>query len=69
MSAEEYASASVVHLRTRKPVFDGKDWNLTARFKAGSWKTFSPSIRAEKRIGEVSLSADASFLRSEGDYT
>ena len=69
MSAEEYASASVVHLRTRKPVFDGKDWNLTARFKAGSWKTFSPSIRAEKRIGKVSLSADASFLRSEGDYT
>ena len=69
MSAEEYASASVVHLRTRKPVFDGKDWNLTARFKAGSWKTFSPSIRAEKRIGKVSLSADASFLRSEGDYS
>ncbi|MGN0201682.1 MAG: TonB-dependent receptor plug domain-containing protein [Candidatus Cryptobacteroides sp.] len=68
MSAEEYASASVVHLQTRVPVFDGKDWNLKARLKAGSWKTFSPSLRVEKKFGNVALSADAAMLRSDGDY-
>ncbi|MGN1214847.1 MAG: TonB-dependent receptor plug domain-containing protein [Candidatus Cryptobacteroides sp.] len=68
MSADEYASASVVHLRTRVPVFGEKDWNLTARLKTGSWGTFSPSLRVEKKFRKAALSADAAMLRSDGDY-
>lgn len=68
MTAEEHASGSVVHLRTRTPVFGDKDWNLRANVKAGSWGTFNPSIGFDRKIKGVSLSANASCLSSEGNY-
>ena len=67
-SAAEYASASSVYLRTRRPAFDGKDYNLMARFKGGSFGSLNPSMRYERKIGKVALSAEGMYLRTRGDY-
>jgi len=67
-SATEYASGSTVYLKTKVPVFISKPFNVTARIKAGSFSSFSPSVRYEQKIGKVSLSAEGMYLYSKGDY-
>lgn len=67
-SAAEYASGSSVYLRTKTPVFDGKPFNIMARVKAGSFGSINPTIRYERKLRNLSLSAEGMYLRSEGDY-
>ena len=45
-SAKDFASASAVYLKTKKPKFEkGKKTNLLVRYKAGSIQLINPSIR------------------------
>ena len=68
LSASDFASASSVYLRTRMPSFSKGDTALSARIKYGSFGTFSPSIRLERRIRNSAVSADMSYVTSCGDY-
>lgn len=67
-SANEYASGSTLYLKTRTPVFEGKDYNVLARIKAGSFGTVNPLVRYERKVGNVALSAEGMYLKTRGDY-
>lgn len=67
-SASDYAAASSVYLRTRVPVFGDEKTHMMARIKYGSFNTFNPSMRIEQRIGKASLTADAMYLKTDGNY-
>ncbi|MTG98998.1 TonB-dependent receptor plug domain-containing protein [Myroides sp. BIT-d1] len=69
-SAKEYASASTVYIQTKKPVFtEGKDVNLSAKYKAGSIQLTNPSIRTEYKINDnVSTTISAEYMHSNGRY-
>lgn len=69
-SAKDYASASSIYIRSKRPVFENnKQTNLTLRYKTGSIFTQNPSFRLEQKINErflVTLSSE--YLRSSGKY-
>lgn len=69
-SAKDYASASSVYMRTRRPSFTGdKSHNLKFTLKGGSFYTVNPSILYEQKIGEnISNSLSAEFLYTTGRY-
>lgn len=67
-SAADYASASSVYLRTKVPVFDKGPTNILARVKYGSFGSFNPSLRIERRFRHISLSTEAMYLSTRGDY-
>ena len=68
LNASDFASASSVYLRTRKPSFKGRSTNISARVKYGSFGTFTPSIRLEQRLGKSAISAGLAYVTSRGDY-
>ncbi|MFR9261490.1 MAG: hypothetical protein ACLVL2_11995 [Bacteroides cellulosilyticus] len=52
-SAKDFASASAVYLKTKKPKFEkGKKTNLLVRYKAGSIQLINPSIRLEQKLND-----------------
>lgn len=67
-SASDYASASSVYLRTRRPSFDSRDWNLSARLKYGSFSSLNTSLRYERKLRRAVMAAEAMFLDTKGDY-
>ncbi|MHC5200860.1 TonB-dependent receptor [Myroides sp. LJL119] len=69
-SAKEYASASVVYLQTKKPVFKSdKKFNLRASYKAGSIQLVNPSIAADYKINEhITTTVNAEYIHSNGRY-
>lgn len=67
-SASEYAAGSSVYLRTRKPEFGARPFNLMARVKGGSFGSVSPTVRYERKFRKLSLSAEGMYLQSRGDY-
>lgn len=67
-SASDYASASSVYFRTKRPVFDEKPYNIKAKMKYGSFSTVNPSLRYEQKIGKAALAAEAMYLHTDGDY-
>lgn len=69
-SAKEYASASTVYIQTKKPVFkEEKDYNFSAKYKAGSIQLVNPSVRTEYKVNDnVSTSISAEYIYSNGDY-
>ena len=69
-TAKDYASASAIYMRTRKPVFlSGKDYHLNIGMKGGSFATVNPSVLWEQRISEkVSASFSSEFLYTSGKY-
>lgn len=69
-SAKDYASASAVYLRTRKPVFkEGRRYSIATKLSGGSFGTFNPSILWEQKIGnKVSNSFNAEYLTTTGKY-
>lgn len=61
MTSSEYASASTVYLRTRRPISTG----IRGAYTFGSFNTHKADLNlALKGFGFI----DASFTRSEGDY-
>lgn len=69
-SAKEFASASTVYLQTKKPVFqEGKDINISAKYKAGSIQLVNPSVRTDIKVNNnISTSISAEYIYSNGDY-
>ena len=68
--ARLYASAGVLSIETEKPVFEnGKSSLSQIQIRGGAFGHIAPSIRRWQKLGEhTSLSADASFMRADGNY-
>lgn len=69
-SAKDFASASAVYMKARKPKFEaGKKSNLSVRYKAGSIQLINPSFRWEQKLNdELSLSLSGEYMKSDGKY-
>ncbi len=68
--ARLYASAGVLNIETEKPTFDkGKNHHTQLLVRGGSFGYITPSIRHWQRLGgQTSLSANASYMRADGNY-
>ncbi|TDQ08277.1 TonB-dependent receptor [Pedobacter metabolipauper] len=69
-SAKDFASASTIYMKTKRPVFeDHKQTNLLLRYKTMSVNYHDPSFRLEQKLGDkVSLSLSSEYIRSNGQY-
>ncbi|MFH7015574.1 TonB-dependent receptor [Flavobacterium sp. FlaQc-47] len=69
-SAKDYAAASTIYLRTKRPVFiGGKKTNLLVRYKTMSINYIDPSFRWEQKLSDkVSLSISSEYIKSNGEY-
>jgi len=69
-SAKDFAAASTIYLRTKRPVFEGnKKSNLLVRYKTMSINYNDPSFRWEQKLSDkVSLSVSSEFIKSNGEY-
>lgn len=68
-SAKMLSSAGALNIKTLRPDFDHKSTNFSAQFKAGSFKTFNPSLLLEQRLGSGwGATATCDWLKSEGKY-
>ena len=69
-SAKDFAAASTIYLRTKRPVFTGsKKTNLLFRYKTMSLNYNDPSFRWEQQLsGKVSLSVSSEYIKSNGKY-
>lgn len=68
--ARHYASAAVLSITSRKPVFaDGRDWSLRTRVRAGSWGLVAPQLRYWQRLNDkLMFSLDGTYMRADGRY-
>lgn len=69
-SAKDFAAASTIYLRTKRPVFAGdKKTNLLIRFKTMSINYFDPSFRWEQKLSDkISMSVSSEYIKSNGQY-
>lgn len=68
-SARMLASAGALNIKTLRPRFDGKSTNFSAQMKAGSFKTFNPSVLLEQKMGSRwAAAATCDWLKSDGTY-
>ncbi|MBO9585019.1 MAG: TonB-dependent receptor [Flavobacterium sp.] len=69
-SAKDFASASIIYLRTKRPVFSGhKKTNLLVRYKTMSINYHDPSFRWEQKLSDkVSWSVSSEYIKSNGQY-
>lgn len=69
-SARLYASAGVLNIETARPEFsEERNWHLQARLKGGAFGMVNPYMRYAHRLGgHTSVSLDADYLRSDGQY-
>ncbi|MDR0830103.1 MAG: TonB-dependent receptor [Prevotellaceae bacterium] len=69
-SAKDYGAAGTIYIQTRSPQFaDNKNFNITARFKTGSFGVINPSLFYEQKISnKISLSLSSEFLNANGRY-
>lgn len=67
--ARQFASASVLTVTTSRPEFDGKDVNVSASLKGGSFGLVNPALRLEGRIGgRMALAVSGDYMHVRGDY-
>ena len=69
-AAKDFASASAVYLKVKRPVFEGnKKTNLLFRYKTASIQLINPSFRWEQKLNTTtSLSLSGEYLKSDGQY-
>lgn len=69
-SAKDFASASAIYLRTKRPVFSGtKKSNLLIRYKTMSIDYHDPSFRWEQKLSDkISMSVSSEYIKSNGEY-
>ena len=67
--ARTYSSGSVISLTTKVPDLEGKPTRLSARMTYGSFGTYKPALRVDRKLtdGWV-VSARGSYLKSDGNY-
>lgn len=69
-SARDFASASTIYLRTKKPKFaTNTHTNLLVRYKAGTIQLINPSFRWEQKLNnKLSMSLSSEYIKSDGKY-
>lgn len=69
-SAKDFASASAIYMKTKRPVFTGsKKSNLLVRYKTMSIDYHDPSFRWEQKLSDkVSMSVSSEYIKSNGQY-
>lgn len=68
-TARMYASAGALSIKTARPVFNGKNYNLSTRLGAGSFGLFTPSVQYEHRLThKLSISTRADWVSAKGEY-
>src|SRR5690606_13543354 len=68
--AKAFASASVLYLRSRLPVFEeGKKTNLRGSLKGGSFGLVNPSLLIQQKIAKnTSVSLSTEWMKANGEY-
>ena len=68
--AKDFGSSGSIYLRTRTPKFDkGKNYNLRASVKTGSFDLINPSILYEGKLSNsINLSVNGELINSSGKY-
>lgn len=68
--AKAFASASVLYLQSKVPIFEGgKKRNLRAGLQGGSFGLINPSLSIQRKITEnTSLSVSTEWLKANGEY-
>jgi outer membrane cobalamin receptor len=68
--ARQFASASLLNIRTKKPYFErNKKLNGLFTFKAGSFGLINPSVLFEQKISKIfSTSISGEWLSAKGNY-
>lgn len=68
--AKDFASASTLFIRTRRPRFkDGQNYHITATMKAGTFGLANPALLYEQRLTEnLHLSLNAEYNYATGRY-
>ncbi len=69
-SAKEFGSAGSIYLTTRRPRFEkGKDTNIKAGIRTGSFGVFNPSLIFEHKISEeINTTFSAEWINANGKY-
>jgi outer membrane cobalamin receptor len=68
--ARSFASASLLTIRTKAPVFEGdKKYNTQISLRSGSFGLFNPSFLYQQQFGtRLSVSFSGEWLNSHGEY-
>src|SRR5690606_7010372 len=68
--AKSFASASYMYLQSKTPQFkEGKDYNLTAGLKHGSFDLINPSLLVERKINEnLNAAISTEYIQASGKY-
>jgi outer membrane cobalamin receptor len=68
--AKAFASASTLYLQSRSPLFEeGKNTNLYASVKGGSFGLINPSLSLQQKISaSTSLSLSSEWMKANGEY-
>lgn len=69
-SAKDFAAASAIYMRTKRPVFErNKKTNFLMRYKTMSVNYHDPSFRWEQKLNDkVSMSLSSEYIKSNGRY-
>ncbi len=69
-SAKDFASASSIYLKPKKPYFkQGEQTHLSAKYKTGSFALINPSVLwMQKLSDQIHFSLNAEWLQSDGRY-
>ena len=69
-SAREFGAAGSIYLTTRRPRFaDGKNVNVKAQMRTGSFALIDPSLLLDIKLSEtISLTMNAELISSDGKY-
>ena len=69
-SAREFGAAGSIYLTTRRPRFaEGKNVNIKAQMRAGSFALIDPSLLLDVKLSEtMSLTMNAELISSDGKY-
>ncbi|MCC9070179.1 TonB-dependent receptor [Flavobacterium sp. F-65] len=69
-SAKDFAAASAIYLKTKRPVFDdNKKTHLLVRYKTMSINYNNPSFRWEQKLSDkISMSVSSEYIKSNGQY-
>ena len=69
-SAREFGAAGSIYLTTRRPRFaDGKNVNVKAQMRTGSFALIDPSLLLDVKLSEtISLTMNAELISSDGKY-
>ncbi|MGI6073802.1 MAG: TonB-dependent receptor [Fermentimonas sp.] len=67
---KDFGSSATVYLRSRTPRFEeGKNNNIRASIKGGSFDLFNPSLLYEHKINDnISVSVNGEYINSSGKY-